>query len=475
MNALLSGDRFQFWPDSCQMPEVIFLVAMRPFSNMSGVRRTISIAAIALLAGLGIWLGTRGPGSSGNDAIAHDKAKSRDPVIEEDAGAAPNFRTKSSIREIDAATATHRPERLKDFMLPEVAIDGLELEAALRKVLTAYQGACRRSGETPLALRFVVPPGNYRKLQLRLSARSFKTSVQLLATLSGMKVTRDELEYRFTKIENERKTTKRTLDVPPDFQNALHDLRQGLQVAQMQRGMQAVVDPNGDQTAKVPLRDAFARLGLELDPSTRLTLGADGKLAMETNNSADAAAVSTLARTLAEQQPIQQKFTTKVVELAADSEWTPPDLTQMDDTQVQLFMREMAQKQGTELMTMPSITARSGQSAAIEITRELIVPTDDAATTFETHNIGHVMHLQGSALGFGHDLALDYTNTTGDLDPATLKPVIRKQTEVKDAGFSSNGGTRFVVQTRPDGSRAIVLVTSTWIDATGRPLDWPPE
>jgi hypothetical protein len=452
MNALLSADHFQFWPISCQMPEVIFLVAMRRFPNMSGVRRTISIAAIALLAGLGILLGTRGTGSSGNDAITHDAAKSRDPALEEDAGAAPGFRTKASIREIDAATATHRPERLKDFMLPEVAIDGLELEAALRKVLTAYQDACRRSGETPLALRFVVPPGNYRKLQLRLSARSFKTSVQLLATLSGMKVTRDELEYRFTKIENERRTTKRTLDVPPDFQSALQELL-------------------GDQPGQVPLLDLVDRLGLELDPSTRLTLGANGKLAVETNNSADAAAVSNLARTLAEQQPIQHKFTTKVVELAAGSEWTPPDLSQMDDVQVQLFMREMAQRQGTDLMTMPSVTARGGQSAAIEVIREMIVPTDDTETAFETHNLGHVMHLQGSALGFGHDLAFDYTNTTGDLDPATAKPVIRKQTDVKDAGFSSNNGTRFVVQNRPDGSRAIVLVTSTMIDATGRPLE----
>jgi hypothetical protein len=324
----------------------------------------------------------------------------------------------------------------------------------LRKVLTAYQDACRRSGETPLALRFVVPPGNYRKLQLRLSARSFKTSVQLLATLSGMKVTRDELEYRFTRIENERRTTKRTLDVPPDFQSALQwDLN------------------HSDQTAQAPLRDVLARLGLELDPSTHLALGGDGKLTLETNNSADTAAISTLVRTLVEQRPLQQKFTTKVVELAADATWTLPDLAQMNDTQVQLFMREMAQKQGTDLMTMPSIIARSGQSAAIEMTRKLIVPTDETETAFETHNLGHVMHLQGSALGFGHDLALDYTNTTGDIDPATTKPVIRKQTEVKDAGFSSNGGTRFVVQTRPDGSRAIVLVTSTWIDTTGRPLE----
>ena len=438
----------------CREPasSCIFLVAVRLFRNMPGVRRRFSITAIGLLAGLGIWFGTRGLVMSGNGARSLDTAKTRESAPGGNAEVSRRLRTKASIREIDNASATHRPERLKDFMLPEVAIDGLELEPALRKVLAAYQDACLRSAETPLALRFVVPPGNYRKLHLRLSSRSFKTSVQLLATLSGMKVTREELEYRFTRIERERRMTKRTLDVPADFQSALQAM-------------------NGDLAAQVPLRDILVRLGLELDPSTRLLLGSNGKLALETNNSADAAAVSALARTLAEQRPIQHKFTSKVIELPADAAWTPPDLVQMNDAQLQLFMREMAQRQGTNLMTIPSVTARGGQSAAIEIIREMIVPTDETATNFETHKLGHVLNIQGSALGFGHDLAFDYTNTTGDIDPATTKPVIRKQTEVMDSGFSSNGSTRFVMQTRPDGSRAIVLVTSTMIDATGRPLD----
>jgi hypothetical protein len=433
------------------------LVAIKPDPNMPEVRRTISIAAVALLAGLGLWLGTRGSTVSSNSAVTSNTQESRQAAPAEDAADAPAFRTKASIREIDTATATHRPEQLKDFMLPEVVIDGLELEPALRKVLAAYQDACRRSGETPLALRFAVPPGTSRKLQLNLGNRSFKTSVQLLATLSGMKVTRDGLEYRFTKIENERRTTQRTLEVPPDFPSALRELR-------------------GDPPGQAPLPDLLARLGLVLDPSTRMTLGANGQLTLETNSSADAAAVSALVRTLGDQMPTQQKFTAKVIELAADAEWTPPDLSQMDDAQMEQFMRDMARRKGTELMTLPSITARNAESATIEITRELIVPTDDAATTFETYNVGHVMNLKGSALGFGRDVAFDYSVTAVDnIDPATLKPVIEKQIDVKDAGFSRNGGTRFVVQTRPDGARVIVLVTSSWIDATGRPLEWPQE
>jgi len=46
------------------------------------------------------------------------------------------------------------------------------------------------------------------------------------------------------------------------------------------------------------------------------------------------------------------------------------------DGQVQMIMRGLAQKKGTDLMTAPSVTTRSGQKATIEIIREFIYPTE---------------------------------------------------------------------------------------------------
>ena len=46
------------------------------------------------------------------------------------------------------------------------------------------------------------------------------------------------------------------------------------------------------------------------------------------------------------------------------------------DGQVQLIMRGLQQKKGTDLMTAPSVTAKSGQKATIEIIREFIYPTE---------------------------------------------------------------------------------------------------
>jgi len=47
-----------------------------------------------------------------------------------------------------------------------------------------------------------------------------------------------------------------------------------------------------------------------------------------------------------------------------------------DDSQVQMIMRGLSQKKGTDLMTAPSVTAKSGQKATIEIIREFIYPTE---------------------------------------------------------------------------------------------------
>lgn len=46
------------------------------------------------------------------------------------------------------------------------------------------------------------------------------------------------------------------------------------------------------------------------------------------------------------------------------------------DGQVQMIMRGLAQKKGSDLMTAPSVTARSGQKAVIEVIREFIYPTE---------------------------------------------------------------------------------------------------
>lgn len=423
---------------------------------LRGVRKSLFATVALFLLAAGIWIVNQ---NSKGTKVTDATSSQTDALGSESIDVPNGFRTKASNREPSGPRATHAPERLKEFMLPEVAIDGLTLGEALRKLMEVYEDVCTKTGETPLRLTFDIPTGNAKKLHLKLSPRNLNSSIQLLATYSGMKVSRNKTAYHFEPFADERKQVNKAIAVPPDFASVISN--------------NAGLDPGADPFAesephRMPIGELIKASGLTLDPSTQLSLTATGTLNINTTSSADLAMISALVGV--SEMPAQQKFATKVVEIPSGVDWTPPDVSQMTEDQVQLLMREMAQTAGVELRIMPSMTARSGQNGTIEIIRELITPVGESGQEFETHNLGHVMQIRGDALGFGHEVALNYTDTTGDVDAATGKANINKRIDMTDSGFSSDGGTRLVVQTRPDGSRSLVFVTSTMIDATGRPM-----
>lgn len=75
------------------------------------------------------------------------------------------------------------------------------------------------------------------------------------------------------------------------------------------------------------------------------------------------------------------------------------------DGQVQLIMRGLSQKKGTDLMTAPSVTARSGEKATIEVIREFIYPTEYEPPELPnnvggTSTLGGIGSLGGSSSSF---------------------------------------------------------------------------
>ncbi len=85
--------------------------------------------------------------------------------------AAGSFRTRVATREAPGHNGTHAPERLREFMLPQVVIGGLTLGEALRELLGVYEKTCGKTGESPLPLSFDLPPGDSKRLHLTLSRR----------------------------------------------------------------------------------------------------------------------------------------------------------------------------------------------------------------------------------------------------------------------------------------------------------------
>jgi hypothetical protein len=295
---------------------------------------------------------------------------------------------------------------------------------------------------------------------MHLPAGNFKTSVQLLAALSGMKVSRKDMDFRFEPMADERKSVNRNLRVSPNFLTDLNVLA-GMVPASARDSQ----DPN----IPIFVEYCLKKLGLT-DPSTHVSVGVSGDLKLETMSTKDAAVISELARSIGEQAPAQVKTETKIVEIPVDSSWTPPAETQMTDDQIAMMMRDLAQQKGVELQTLPSVTSRNGQNATVEIVREFIYPIDDSGKAFESRNVGKVLHMEGNLLGFGHEVDLKFTNTTVGMDPETGRPAFDNRTDMADKSYSVDGGTKLVVQTRPDGSRTLMFLKSRMIDATGQPI-----
>jgi hypothetical protein len=384
--------------------------------------------------------------SSSSSSAAHDEESTGLP-------------TKVSNRPPNENThATHRPEKLKEFFLPEVEINGLALKAALAKLRAAYEDVCRESGEVPVRLTFVVPPEATRPLTVKPGIRNLDASIRLLAAMAGLKVSRSGSEYTFTAPEETAEVVKKTISVPPDF---------------FSRPSNREDDPfaEGQLPTKISPAEYFASKGLSLDPSTKFTRGV-ASLQVESASAADQIAIEGMIDLNLNETPLQAKMQTKLIKIPAGMDWTPPDdLSQSyEDGEIQLLMRQLSQLKGVELMTVPAITAKPGEDAKVEIINEVFVPSQTTPGEFEPQPAGVIVDFRSSPYGFGHHVDLNYSERIAEGESGTATAKVTERTSITDTSFAADGKARLHVQTLPDGTRSVAIVTPTLIDATGRQI-----
>jgi general secretion pathway protein D len=112
------------------------------------------------------------------------------------------------------------------------------------------------------------------------------------------------------------------------------------------------------------------------------------------------------------------------------------------DGQVQMIMRGLAQKKGTDLMTAPSVTAKSGQKATIEIIREFIYPTE-----YEPPELPQSVGVTGGTSGIG-GVAGTSTNGSFPVTPATPTAFETRNTGVTLEIEPTIGENDFVIDLR---------------------------
>ena len=388
--------------------------------------------AVALIA-LGLWVGRAGfpfHSRSENSAIANDSPASYDGDE-----TSPD---RWANRHTEGAPGKHGPERLQAFMLPNVVIDGDTLPEALRKLVAAYEEACMRTGEQPLKLTFVIPPGETKKLKVHLGIRSLNTSVRLLGTLAGMRVSRSGLEYRFDPAGAKTQTIKSDIPLPADFGKRLKKM---------------IGKPAGDD-----LSEQLAALGIQLDPSTNLTGSGKEELSIETTSSADYYVISALAKLLEDEPRPIQEFKARIIELPADAEFETAESQWLDDNRVGQFMTEVGQLPGAKIWEIPTSGSPNGEPATFEIYNGTFYPTESEEGDVERGQ-GNLLRLRGSTLGFGNQLNIDFTseNRTFGTNP---HPGNGSDDRIllKDEHLYSDDGTRVVVNERADGTKLVLLV-----------------
>ena len=106
---------------------------------MPTMRKILAGTAVFILLACGLWVVSYDVKQSKNESF-FSRTKSQGTESNNPPEITAPIRTKVVNRESPGPRATHAPERLKEFMLPMIAIDGLTLDGALRKLMEAYSG-----------------------------------------------------------------------------------------------------------------------------------------------------------------------------------------------------------------------------------------------------------------------------------------------------------------------------------------------
>lgn len=409
---------------------------MLSLEDMKKRPMVVAGVSVVLLAALA-WM-LQGPQKSETQNPRNTKSTSKSVASTSetpDAQTRRERRASSPASRLDPSLTRHDASKLVNFILPKVEGKDVSIQQALALLKEAYQDACYLSREKALDLKFSVIDDPGYTISFSLKGKSFTACLNHLAALAGLESKQTELIFELVNLSDSEKQGELIGEVFPGFQNCLSEFC-GLDSA----------DKNMD------VESLLRAAGVIRDASSSFKIGPNSTWSFN-GSAADRNRITSLLVGLVGASPTQLKFTTRTVTTTEPIEFKNSNLS-IDENAA--LMRELASRAGTNLMTEPSVTARHGQNATIEIIREKIVGN------------------QADWTGLKHEITGSFTGLKLVGSDKTEK---RPETEDDSAWLSESqfalypGETHLQLLSSKNGSHTYRLLTATPIDATGRPLD----
>ncbi len=398
----------------------------------------VSVVLLAALA----WM-LQGPEKSEtrNPRITKASSKSASSTSETtDSPTRRERRASAPASRLDSSLTRHDASKLVNFILPQVDGKNVSIHRALAILKEAYQDACYRSREKALDLKFSVKDDPGYTISFSLKGKSFTACLDYLAALAGLEATRDEARFELAAIDDTGKQ-------PELLGSELQRIKERLSK------ICGMPPADGNMDVESLLRTA----GLIRDPNASFKAGPNDSWSFKGPASDRLRILHACG--LASELPNQLKLATCLIDTDA-----PADLKacNLGPAEREALMRELAQRKGTNLMTEPSVTARDGQIATMEIINDKIV------------------NGQADWTGIKHEVSGSYVG----LKLVGSDKSECRQADPDDSGWLSEnefalypGDTHIQLVSSGNGKYRYRLLTVTPIDATGRPLtnDQTPE
>ncbi|WP_265594102.1 hypothetical protein [Haloferula sp. BvORR071] len=361
-------------------------------------------------------------------------------------------------------------EKFKRFFLPPIKLEGATIEEAVAAIVAAYRETATATGETALDLRVDLASARTRKPLTCTTPRApAGTVLRYVAAMAGNSTKGSLPNFRLEALSDVA-DRKGKMEVPPDWASQVADLlTSGTKASEAK----LAEDPFAETKKKDPPQDdPFSENPPRPRPNLRDLLIAQGfnpelvcaqsgpSFTYEHMSEAEQELLAALAETggLGGLGPVQLKIDAKVIELPEDLAHSLNSGAALTDAEVQLTMRELAQKKGVDLMTLPSITARAGEDAMIELINTK--PTQEGGETWT----GVKLATTAVPYGLGSQVEFAFKGRGEGGDETLAREQVTLPENANGVALSQANG----------GQKLVVMVGNTLIDAIGRPIAPPP-